>query len=367
MKFQYYNGKKLDLNTYGMALSLEKQGIAFELLIVREIERDKFYKYSVVFDINGTTYSYKKGMLKKFVYIDGVENLIHYNDYVNILVTDKQRTKDHIEAQGIRVPRGFSFRRNKLERVMDAFHSLRKPLCVKPNNGRRSLQVYTNITREDQFLNAVNTIAESYVNIIVEEHIQGEAFRFFYVKPDIIGIKLGVPFSVFGDGVSSIRALADAKNLQRQQRGSVSHKPMKYCEQVLIHLETQGFTLDCIPEQNQQVFLKASQGISTGADTTLLELSDVHPSYIEHVRDACTSIPEMLFAGIDVIIENISKPASDNYAILEINSNPSVVPFYFPWDGEKVDIGAHIIKLLASQNEVSGVPIKELAKLRSSS
>lgn len=344
----YHNELPVDIHTFCMAKSLKKLGIPHELAIVNEADNDEKFKHCVVFNVSGVTYAYERGLLRKRVKCGTQIDYININHEADLFVSDKNKTKRHLASENIKTPCGEVFRRRKLDGALAAFEKLYKPVCVKPNNGRGGDRVFTNIKEEKQFLNALHYVAEKYVNIIVEKHIDGEHFRFFYVKPGVVGIKLGVPFSVRGDGASSVSMLIKKKNKERQLRNIVTHPVLEFCSKMQAQLDTQNIKLSDIPKKGETVFLKASAGLDEGADAIVLDMNDIHPSYIQIVERACASIPSMTIAGVDIIIEDKLKPAQDNYAILEINVNPAISPFYFPWEGPEVDVAEKIIEMLRS-------------------
>ena len=84
-----------------------------------------------------------------------------------------------------------------------------------------------------------------------------------------------------------------------------------------------------------------------GADTILYDLKRIHPSYLEIVARACQSVPGLYFSGVDIVIADIYAPATEeNYWILELNDTPGIAPFYFPWEGEIVDVSGQLLELL---------------------
>lgn len=347
----HYNNEFVDIHTFCMATSLKKLSIPHRLDIISGIHANKELKHSVVFHVSGSKYAYKGGVLRKRVQVDNQFKYVNFSGDADLFVSDKHRTKQHLSSKKIKTPMGKVFRRRALEKALSTFSKLDKPVCVKPNNGRGGDRVFTNISQEHQFLQALLSVAQKYVNIIVEEHVEGEHFRFFYVKPCIVGIKLGIPFSIVGDGISTVQTLLKRKNEERKARNCVTHPPLEFSDKMQLQLNTQNLHLEGIPEKDRTVFLKSSAGLDEGADAILLELNDIHPSYINIVESACASIPSLTIAGIDIVIEDRIKPANNNYAILEINANPALSPFYFPWKGKEIDIGSRIIDMLKNNIE----------------
>jgi D-alanine-D-alanine ligase-like ATP-grasp enzyme len=112
-------------------------------------------------------------------------------------------------------------------------------------------------------------------------------------------------------------------------------------------MSCQGLTLDDVIPNGRSVCLRNVSNHLSGGETITLQFDDVHHSYIDLVERACQSIKGLYFCGVDMVIQDIAKPATpDNHWFLELNSTPGTPAFYYPWAGDVVDVSAKILNML---------------------
>lgn len=275
---------------------------------------------------------------------------LHVNHLPTLLIADKFKTKQFLKSNGFNVPEGVFIRRRNIERDKEKFSNLSFPLCVKPNTGSEGRGVQTNLTSDYMILEALNRVAKRYKNMILEESVVGEHFRFFYVAPKVVGIRQGIPMNVIGDGKHTIKELILIKNTLRAERDLPTQPQLVIDDDVNLFLKNAGISIDDVPNIGERLFLKGVSNGTAGADTILIDLDKVHPSYLELVEKVCKTIGGLNYTGIDIIIEDISKPANENnYWFLEVNRSPAITGFYFPWSGEKVDIAGYILDMMINK------------------
>jgi len=271
-----------------------------------------------------------------------------------LLLAHKYETKVFLDEHGFSVPFGLLFRRRTIEKAFQAYDRFSGPICVKPNYGSLGKGVHPSIRDRFWYEKALRRVAERYRAIVVEDSVEGEHFRFFYVEPEIVGIRYGIPMSVVGDGVSTVAELAAVKNAERQIRALPTHPPYPIDETVVEFLGRFGHSLDDVPAPGERIYLSGVSNGPAGADTLLL-WDEVHPSYRDVVAEACQAVPGLRFAGVDVIIADKSQPAAmGNHWFLEINVSPAISGFYYPWEGEVVDIAGAILDMLLKRTRASG-------------
>ncbi len=339
----------LDLTTQTVANAARARGIPCHVLTpVPRTEGVPEKKPWLTFIINGQRFVYRLGMLREFG-IGQHKMGRGLNHRAALLVANKHGTKEHLAKVGVNTPKGYFFRRRHKESVLACYPDLVKPVCVKPNNGLQGIGVTTMIATYEDYEIAVRKVFEEldYKNLVVEESVMGEHFRFFYVQPNVVGVRQGIPFSVVGNGESTILELLELKNRERKERQSLTHPPKELNDEMKRLLAVQGFTQESIPNANQRVFLGVASSYIAGADTILYDLTRIHPSYLEIVERACQSVPGLYFSGVDIVIADIYAAATeDNYWILELNDTPGIAPFYFPWEGDVVDVAGRLVELL---------------------
>ena len=189
-------------------------------------------------------------------------------------------------------------------------------------------------------------VAEEYQKILVEQSVKGDLIRFFYVRPAVVAVKLSRPASVVGNGVSTLAELIDAKNRYRIQRAVPGHEQILIDASLLEFLTLSARTLDDVPAAAERVFLRATSNGATGADSIAYD-DRLHPSYRRLIQDACNAVAGLNVSAVDVVIENPAVPATgNNYWILELNRNPGLTPYHFPWKGRGQDVSGAILDFL---------------------
>jgi D-alanine-D-alanine ligase-like ATP-grasp enzyme len=190
---------------------------------------------------------------------------------------------------------------------------------------------------------AFERVAEQFEQILVEESIPGDIFRYYYVAPRVVGVKLSRPASVVGDGRSTIAALIDAKNLERRARALPGHRLLTVTSDLHTTLARQGFGLTTVPPAGRRVTLRSNSNVSAGADTIEC-VAAVHPTYARQVEAACRAFPGLRIAAVEVKIFDCRQPATPrNHCFIEVNSSPALVQFHHPWEGEPQDVAGAVV------------------------
>jgi D-alanine-D-alanine ligase-like ATP-grasp enzyme len=271
-------------------------------------------------------------------------------DYLNgdavPLLFDKNLTKTLLRTAGLSTPLGSVFGPSGLGAALAFFRWLGRPVCLKPNEGRKGELAFP-VVRDEQALEAAFTrIIAAGKEVLVEESVPGEVVRFFYVRPRVVAIKHSRCASVVGDGRRSIAELIAAKNRRRSERRLPGHMPIVLDENLLAFLAGEGRALGDVPAPGQRVPLSATSNGATGADSIECAAS-THPSYAALIEKACAVIPDLAITAADVMVRDRTAPATpDNYAILELNGSPGVLPYHFPWHGRPQDVSGAILDYL---------------------
>ncbi|MGV3524025.1 MAG: hypothetical protein ACO1RX_07365 [Candidatus Sericytochromatia bacterium] len=271
----------------------------------------------------------------------------HVNGSSVRLTRSKSLTKAFLASRGFSVPAGVLYRSDFPAAARDFASLFGRPLCLKPDRGRKGLDVFPGITDLAEFDAAFAQIAARHAAVVIEESVSGEVLRFFYVKPRVVGLKISRPANVIGDGVQTLEALIAAKNRERTVRAVPGHHPIQIDAQLLHVLASRGQSLSSVPAVGERVTLLRVSNGSTGADTLNLPLEAIHPSYIAQIEAACAALPELRLSAVDTVIQNTQQPAAPgNHWILELNGSPGVLPYHHPWEGESQDICGAVLDML---------------------
>ena len=170
--------------------------------------------------------------------------------------------------------------------------------------------------------------------VLVEEFVSGKEYRFLVLGGEVAAVIHRVPANVTGDGKKTIRELVAEKNAD-PRRGRGHKTPLEKIslgETEKNFLAAQGKSFSYIPAPGETVFLRENSNISTGGDS--IDYTDlVHESYKEYVKRAVRSIGAVI-TGVDVIIDDVTKPHSDNCTIIELSFNPAIHMHCFPYKGK---------------------------------
>ncbi len=343
---------ELDLMARHVAEAARIRGLRTSVVTYGSTMNGKTPRPWLRFEIAGKPYLYVAGaLLEECSAPHGVAQRRNINHQAILLMRDKHRLKAHLSDNGVSVPQGQMFRRRKLDMARAAFDSFQVPVCVKPNNGSMGKCVFPGITERYWYDAALESVAESYPTIIVEQSVTGLHYRFFYIAPNVAAIRIGRPAEVVGDGVSNVAALVDARNEERIRRALPNHPPLVVSDNILMNLGMQGMTLDTVPAPGQSVSLWGASNEHAGADVIVVDMDrDIHPSYRRVVEEACKTVPGLHFSGVDIVIADPTQPAQpDNHWILELNGSPGILEYYYHWEGTVIDIAGSLLDYLAQR------------------
>ena len=178
------------------------------------------------------------------------------------------------------------------------------PVCVKPSRAKQGRSAATpGSATAAAFLEAFLTAGRVYRELVVEEHVEGEQVRLFYVRPSVVGVRLDRPANVVADGKRSIAELVAAKNEERRRRASPGAFPVLLDREAHRYLSQQGLALDSRPAAGERIFLRGTSNPSTGADTSIAGRI-LHPSYARLVEDFCGRLPDMHLVAVDMMMRD---------------------------------------------------------------
>ncbi|MEP4039076.1 hypothetical protein [Pseudophaeobacter sp.] len=333
----------LDPTAQRMKHAVEARGID---TVIKIVQREDGLQAWLTFEIGAQEFFYAFSVLR--LRSKGDQDTIgpNINHEAMLLISDKHAAKMHFFEKGFSVPKGFYFRRRNIKQAYASFSAFQGPVCVKPNNGLAGLCVNTDITDEKWFNFALDQVAQSYPNIVVEESVRGEHFRFFYVAPNIVAIRHVRLADVIGDGASTLLDLIKTKIESRRQRGLTSEPPFKIDQEMREYLDRTGHSFQDVPFKGKRIQLRGVVGTARGSESDVV-WDEVHSSYREIVEKACLATPGLVFSGVDVVVANPRVSATNqNYWILEMNASPVTTFFYYSQNGRSVDVAGHVVDLL---------------------
>jgi len=213
------------------------------------------------------------------------------------------------------------------------FHSLGKPVIVKPHIGSGSRHTIMHIIDEGELVSAVNCAKKLSPLVIIEEELIGPVYRITSIGGKIVGIIRRDKPQVFGTGRSTIKSLVEKENQNIKRQGPLFSKIL-IDEEAELELKRQNLTWMAIPKKGQAITFNQKINWSLGGTTT--DVTDsVHPDNIELFEKITLFLGDPLI-GIDFIIADMTKSWTNQprCGVIECNSLPFIDNHHFPFNGQ---------------------------------
>lgn len=249
------------------------------------------------------------------------------------IARDKAYTRFFLQEMDFPIPRGRSFLSPKWAKALGISDrglreawlfakSLGKPVYVKPNSLSRGVGVCKARTRSE-FMRAGRQAARQDKVFLVEEAVDGRDYRLVILDGRVISAYERLPFSVIGDGYSSIDELIYSK----EQHFAADGRPTyidKDDFRLIWSIAEQGFTRNDVLPNGLTIQLLPISNLSAGG-TSIDVTSDVHPEFAALACNVARSLG-LRFAGVDLITNTpISKPPMQGqHWLIEVNSAPGL-------------------------------------------
>ena len=330
---------------------------------------EKYYLLKGFEDLELSTQALIKACLKlgvKYEVLDRIDNFVKLTregrtEYVKqatktsrdncvsiLLMRNKALTKRILNEHGIPTPRGEVYS-SKEEALRD--HRGRNPVgcVVKPNftNYGTGITVFTEFPSEENFEKALDIAFSHSKEVIVEEYIPGDDYRFLVIGNVVQAVSKRIPACVVGDGVRPIRDLVIEKS-KDPLRGGRHERPLAFIgmgAEEQLHLELHGMSFMTVPAEGEIVTLRQNSNVSTGGDA--IDCTDiVHPTY-RAIALAAAQAVGAVFCGVDILTEDITRSAEDSiHTVTELNFNPSIKIHCYPSAGQARPIGEAVVRFL---------------------
>ncbi len=271
------------------------------------------------------------------------------------IAQDKELTKQLLHAAGVPVPLGRPV--TDADDAWAAAQQIGLPVVVKPQDGNQGKGVTVNIATREQ-LDAAWAAAAEYGAAMVEKFLPGFDYRLLVVGDRLVAAARRDPPQVIGDGVSTVRALVDAVNLdpRRGEGHATSLTRIRLDAIALGRLESQGLTPDSVPALGQRVVLRNNANLSTGGTAT--DVTDtVHPEVAARAVDAARTVG-LHICGVDLVCENVTDPLEQQHGgVVEVNAAPGLRMHVSPSYGRGRPVGEAIVDELFAPGDDGRVPV----------
>lgn len=193
------------------------------------------------------------------------------------------------------------------------------PLFLKPNEGTAGKGVMK-VTSVERLFEGIRDIFEGADKALLQVPATGRDYRLVVLDGCVMAAYERAPFTVTGDGISSVADLVGhALETFRQANRPAGLAPDD--PRIAAELAAQGLEPASVPAAGQRVVLMPNANLSTGgqsADVSGL----VHRDFLELAARAARACG-LAFAGVDIMAADICAPANA-YSVIEVNSAPGL-------------------------------------------
>lgn len=267
----------------------------------------------------------------KAYYYEGIPLTIRRNI---LEIDNKYEIKKLLEGHNIPTASGKLFTNQK--EALDFGRALGYPLVVKPNTGSLSYHSTYPVNSDQALLRAIAIARKYRPDFIVEQFVAGNLYRATVVGRKHVFICQKERANVIGDGVSTIKHLIQAKNLdpwrgEIDQRNASLHR-ITIDERLKANLRFQNLSLKTILPTNKKIYVHDKFILSSGCDIINCTAKTHRKNKELFLKIAKILATDLV--GIDIICEDIRKPyTSQRIAVIETNSLPYIDMHQYPSHG----------------------------------
>jgi len=332
--YQTFGYEDMEMSTQLLIAECIKRGVSYEIL-----DRPaNFLKLSV-------------GETQELVKQASKTSLDTYVSY--LAMENKEVTKKMLEKSGFPVPAGKTFLDVETA-LADVDSFIGRHVVVKPKTTNFGLGIvmFRPLTCKDAFEDALEIAFGFDHEVIVEDFIVGQEYRFLVVDHDVIAVLKRVGANVVGDGVHTIAELVEKKNAH-PWRGTGHLAPLEkmVLGEIEVHnLKAAGYTPESIVADGEVVALRDNSNISTGGDS--IDVTDqVHDFFKVQAVAAAHALGSRI-CGVDLIIDGDLNSADSPYGFIELNFNPALHMHAFVLEGKGRNATPYILKALSLIDEI---------------
>jgi D-alanine-D-alanine ligase-like ATP-grasp enzyme len=241
------------------------------------------------------------------------------------MMGNKPLTHKLLRQSGHPVPKHQVFTLSNIGSAYKFQEELGKLVVVKPAGGGAGRGVTTKISESRQLKKAAQWAAIFHAQLLVEEQVQGESYRFLYLDGRLIDVVRRDAPAITGDGINSIRTLIDQENDQRLNGETVTAlSPIVIDMDCKNKLHEQSTKLTDIPDAGQVVIVKDVINQNSARENHSIPESKIHPSTIALGKSIAVDFGLELI-GLDVISEDISLSFEETGGVInEVNTTPGL-------------------------------------------
>lgn len=262
-----------------------------------------------------------------------------------ILVANKYLTNKILRKAGLKTPKTFLCQdKNNVFKLIKN-KQLKYPFVIKPLSASLGTAVTAKINNNQELNLAISKIKKYWQKnhqkrmvFLAEEYIEGNDYRILILKNKVIAVTHRAFPEIIGNGRDTINQLVIKYYLARTYFKKKNKKPI-FDHELMRNLKAQKVSLNDILPKGKKIRLRQTANIFGGGIANMTY--KIHPFYKKIALQATQELG-LNFTGIDLMTQDISKKG--NYAIIELNSFPSLDMHENPDTGKPVQVTRLILK-----------------------
>ncbi|XWN29595.1 MAG: N-acetylglutaminylglutamine synthetase [Devosia sp.] len=228
---------------------------------------------------------------------------------------DKAVTRGIVERAGIAVPDEVEATDEDAARAMLDRH---ERIVIKPARGEQGRGISVGLGPDDDVATAFDMARRECDRVLVEEFVEGDDLRLVVIDHRLVAAAVRKAARVFGDGQSTLGALID-KQSRRRAAATGGEATIPVDSETLRCLKAQGYTLESVVEDGQEVQVRRTANLHTGG--TIHDVTDhVHPALVDAAVRVSRAI-DIPVVGVDLMVPSHRSPT---YRFIEANERPGL-------------------------------------------
>jgi len=337
----------LSPSTIYQTFGYEDMEMSTQLLIAECIKRGVSYE---VLDRSANFLKLSRGDVQELVKQASKTSLDTYVSY--LAMENKEVTKKVLEKAGFPVPTGKTFLDIKTALAqVETFAGRHIVVKPKSTNFGVGIMMFRPLTCKKAFEEALEIAFSFDKEVIVEEFLEGQEYRFLVVDHEVVAVLKRVGSNVVGNGIHTVAELVEQKN-DHPWRGVGHLSPL---EKIVLgeierhNLKTAGYGMKSIVPKGEVVVLRDNSNISTGGDS--IDVTDnAHPFFKTQAVAAAHALGSRI-CGVDLIVNGDLSSANSSYGFIELNFNPALHMHAFVLEGKGRNATPNILKALSLIDE----------------
>ncbi len=225
-----------------------------------------------------------------------------------------------------------------------AFWDRHEGSCVlKVANGKGGKGVRTVFRDKESFIMQAQNMAAKTLLLLQEKIVVNRDLRLLFIGGHCVAATVRKPFTVIGDGVSTIEGLVAAENTRRQQFNTIHHQSMALTIfDIQKTLERIDATIDDVLQLGEEVEMSLANISDGGIAEDVTDI--IHKDFVS----AASKLDEALkcpILAIDFLCDNPAVSFEDNQKVvfLETNTEPGIDLHMYPHAGIGRNVAARYV------------------------